>query len=184
MVWLPPREVTVGEVLPSEYLTVQPADGAKPASIVDSMPDPLTVEIKAQNIMLLEMDIPVYLENRGFSKSQVAAYVSNVSMSARQFKFHLDVQPPFFLTAHLPKQWRVRSATVDGKTPELYAYDPDANTVFVGITETSSPVDVVLQLEPTMESITNAVVGVFAIIIIVPFIKAVIKEAIEAFRKR
>jgi len=184
MVWLPPRELTVEGTLPPEYPTVQPADGTQPATIVDSMPDPTTVEVNAQNVMLLELNLPAYLENRGLSKTQVAAYVSDVSMSARQFRIHLDVQPPFFLTVHLPKQWKVRGATVDGKTPELYAYDPDANTVFVGITEASSPVDVVLQLEPAMESITNVVVGVFAIIIVVPFIKAVIKEAIEAFRKR
>jgi hypothetical protein len=184
MVWLPPREVTVEGALPPEYPTVQPADGTQPASIVDSMSDPTTVEVKAQNVMLLELNLPAYLENRGLSKTQVAAYISDVSMSAKQFKVHLDVQPPFFLALHLPKQWKVRGATVDGKTPELYAYDPDENTVFVGIAETSSPVDVVFQLEPAMESITSAVVGVFAIIIIIPFIKAVIKEAIEAFRKR
>jgi hypothetical protein len=184
MVWLPPRELTVEGILPPEYPTVQPADGTQPASIVDSMPDPTTIEVKAQNVMLLELNMPAYLENRGLSKIQVAAYISDVSIGARQFKVHLDVQPPFFLTLHLPKQWKVKGATVDGKTPEIYAYDPDANTVFMGITEASSPVDVVLQLEPTMESITNAVVGVFAIIIIIPFIKAVIKEAIEAFRKR
>jgi len=184
MVWVPPRELTVEGTLPLEYPTVQPADGTQPATIVDSMPDPTTVEVKAQNVMLLELNLPAYLENRGLSKTQVAAYISDVSMSARQFKFHLDVQPPFFLTVHLPKQWRVRGATVDGKTPEIYAYDPDANTVFVGITETSSLVDVVFQLEPAMESITNTVVGAFAIIIIIPFIKTVIKEAIEAFRKR
>jgi hypothetical protein len=184
MVWIPPRELTVEGVLPPEYPTVQPANGTQPASIVDSMPDPTTVEVKAQNVMLLELNLPVYLENRGLSKTQVATYISNVSMGARQFKFHLDVQPPFFLTLHLPKQWKVRGATVDGKTPGLYAYDPDENAIFIGITEASSPVDVALQLEPTMESITNAVVGVFAIIIIIPFIKTVIREAVEAFRKR
>jgi hypothetical protein len=181
MVWVEPREITVEGELPPEYPTVQRADDLQPAKIVDCMPNQTTMEITAQNIKVLELCMSKYLENRGLSKTQVAAYISDVSMNARQFKFRLDVQPPFFLTLHLPEQWKIKGATVNGEAADLFLYDSSLNSVFIGMLGSSSTVDVVLQLEPLLESGVGLIASFAVTLIVIALVKSLVKKLMKRF---
>jgi hypothetical protein len=180
MVWVEPREITVEGELPPEYPTVQRADDSQPAKIVDCMPNQTTMEMTAQNIKVLELCMSKYLENR-LPKTTVATYVSGVSIFAREFKLRLDVQPPFFLTLHLPEQWKVKGATVNGKAADLFLYDSSLNSVFIGILGSSSTVDVVLQLEPLLESSVGLIASFAVALIVIALVKSLVKKLMKRF---
>ena len=110
--------------------------------------------------------------------------MANVAATAREFKFNLEVQAPFFLMVDVPKQWKVKGALVDGKPPNVYLYDPVDSVAFIGIVETASTVTVSLQLEPTAQSAANIIVSFTAGLMAIILIKSIAKKLVEAFKRR
>ncbi len=180
MLWVGEGEA----VPPPEYPTVVPHDETQPRVVEASMPSPTTMEIKTQNVKVLELNLLKSLESQGLSKGQIATYVANVAATAREFKFNLEVQAPFFLMVDVPKQWKVKGALVDGKPPNVYLYDPVDSVAFIGIVETASTVTVSLQLEPTAQSAANIIVSFTAGLMAIILIKSVAKKLVEAFKRR
>lgn len=184
MVFIEPRRISIEGLKPSEYLTVTPIDPSQPSVIEDSMPDQTTLQVKTQNVKIVELNFPSYLANRGLSPSEISNYISTISLNANQFKIYADVETPFFLTLHIPKQWKVRRVTVDGKEPDVYVYDAKESVVFIGLTETSSPVEMILQLAPTIQTTTDMIVSFISGLMLTALIMSVAKKLWTTLRKR
>jgi len=187
MVWITPRKVIVEGVAPPEYTTVERTEPEKVAVIEDTMPTDTEMKITIENVRILEIYLERYLLTRGLSAGEVNSYVTRMSMYGREFRMTLDVKPPFFMILHYPKPWRIRGVMVDGKVPMGLVIDPVEALIFIPLVESSSPVEVTIELEPiaqaNINAMVSAVVAVLAVMVFKPFLKSIIRAATRAIRR-
>jgi len=156
------RKLAITEELPSEYLTVGRIDKTKPAIIEDLMPAYNCIHIKAENTKVVELHLERYLESRGLTRTQILNHVNTISMYERIFKVVIEAKSPLFFAMHIPRVWRIKSVTVDGKVPPATIVDVRGGAIFVPILESSSPAEVILELEPSTQYVMNVTVGLLA----------------------
>jgi hypothetical protein len=161
------------------------------ATVVASMPDPLTLELSLQNLKVLDFSLEEFLKERGMSQSQIGAYIADVNMNASRFTLNVNPsEAETLLLFHIPKQWNVKRVLVNGKEPTYYLeeyaetvkvwlWDKSEGLVFTPIMA-SSPATVTLELQPTLTTTINQIaVGVVAFMAISAFIIPLIKSLIK-----
>jgi hypothetical protein len=192
MVFVPEEQITIEGEAPAPKIPVAvKTDGEAVATVVASMPDPLTLNLSLQNLKVLDFNLEEFLKERGMSQSQIGAYIQDVNMNASNFTLNVNPsEAETLLLFHVPKQWNVKRVLVNGKEPTYYMeeygetvkvwlYDKTEGVVFTPITA-SSPATVTLELQPTLTTTINQIaVGAVAFMAIYAFIIPLIKSLIR-----
>ena len=193
MVFAPEETITIeGEAPAPKIPMIVKTDGAAIATVVASMPDPLTLELSLQNLKVLDFNLQEFLKERGMSQSQISTYIANVNMNASKFTLNVNPsEPETLLLFRVPKQWNVKRVLLNGKEPTYYMeeygetvkvwlYDKNEGIVFTPIIA-SSPATITLELQPTLTTTINqiatgAVAFMTILALIIPLIKSLIRR--------